>query len=274
LTNLLDSEQIRQPISARPLAHLDVLEVFSEIESTNSYLLEQPAPSAGRFRVAFAEHQTAGRGRLDRTWHSPRASGICMSMSYGFSRIPDSLSCVTLAIGIGVVAALERNGARGIGLKWPNDLIVGDGKLGGILTEAKPGRSEQLTVVVGVGINIDLQSVEDGVQISNGLGHVSDLASCTDNLPSRNAISAALVESLFDTLAEFDADGFARFARPWEKLDWLRGQQVEIERPGGVMSGTCNGIDADGALLLETAAGHKRVVSGSVRLCKKPEVNC
>jgi BirA family transcriptional regulator, biotin operon repressor / biotin---[acetyl-CoA-carboxylase] ligase len=264
--NLLDVERIRQPIPGQPLAKLDHLEVFAEIESTNNYLLDQPAPPAGRFRVALAEHQTAGRGRRDRPWHSPRSSGLCMSMSYTFNRTPDSLPCVTLAIGIGVAQALEYLGVRGIGLKWPNDLVVRDGKLGGILTEVRPTRGKGTTVVSGIGINVDLQGLPGAAQITSQLGHVSDLATCVRNLPTRSAISAVLIEGLFNTLAEFDADGFGRFADTWEKFDWLRGQQVSIERPDRVTTGTCQGIDADGALIMKTANGQERILSGSVHL--------
>ncbi len=76
MTGRLDAELIRQPFSELTRERLDSLEVFAEIESTNSYLLEQAAPMPGRFRVALAEHQTAGRGRMDRLWHSPKSTSV------------------------------------------------------------------------------------------------------------------------------------------------------------------------------------------------------
>ena len=261
---MLDVEQIRRPIGDAPRAQLDALEVFDEIESTNTYLLNQPPPPPGRFRVALARHQTAGRGRLDRQWHSPSSSGLCLSMSYTFRHAPTSLPCVTLAIGIGIAQALERLGARGVGLKWPNDLVVRDGKLGGILTETRSSGGGVLTVVIGIGINIDLSNVGQAESIRSRIGYASDLASCVRELPSRSHISAALIEALFNSLATFEDDGFADFHAQWDRFDWLHGQRVRVEQDGGIVAGLCQGIDGDGALLLRTDGGRIRILSGSI----------
>ena len=260
----LDAERIQAPISGLPRERLELLEVFAEIESTNSYLLAQTAPPAGHFRIALAEHQTAGRGRMDRSWYSPQSSGLCLSMAYTFASVPRLLSCVTLAIGVGVVRALENIGAQGIGLKWPNDLIARDGKLGGILTELRSTGGNKTTIVTGIGINYDLRGNPDAAKITTRLGHVSDLTACMRELPSRIIASAALIEGLFNTLAEFEADGFGRFAEAWEKYDWLRGQRVIVEQADKQVAGVCQGIDLEGALVLQTETGRQRVMSGSV----------
>jgi BirA family biotin operon repressor/biotin-[acetyl-CoA-carboxylase] ligase len=162
---MLNPDNIRLPISGAPGACLEILEVFSEIESTNSYLLDQPAPPPGRFRVAVADYQTAGRGRMDRTWHSPPSSGLCLSMAYTFRQVPAKLPGLTLALGIGAVEALRRLGISGIGLKWPNDIIAHDGKLGGILTEVRNSASDSVTVVAGIGLNVDLPTT---MQVPDG----------------------------------------------------------------------------------------------------------
>jgi len=262
----LNVEQIRQPISDAPGSRLDYLEVFPEIESTNSYLLEKPAPRPGRFRVAIADHQTAGRGRMDRQWYSPPLSGVCMSLSHTFEDAPENLPAATLAIGVGVAEALGELGIRGVGLKWPNDLIVRNGKLGGILTEVHSGQGPEMTVVVGIGINVDLGQTAGIGGIKTRVGYASDLATCTDQLPSRSALSAALIETLFNTLAEFEADGFERFFNAWERFDWLRGQRISVELPDRRPRGVCQGIDSDGALILRTESGTERIRSGSIHL--------
>lgn len=270
MIGLLDAEGIRAPISGILLDHLDLLEVFAEIESTNSYLLDEPAPPPGRIRVALAERQTAGRGRMDRKWHSPGASGLCLSMAYTFHSTPKFLPCLALAIGVGVVRSLENLGARGIGLKWPNDLIFRDGKLGGILTEVRPACGNEATIVTGVGINHDLRGNPEAARITSRLGHVSDLASCMDELPSRSAVSSALIEGLFNTVAEFEAEGFSNFAEAWEKYDWLRGQRISVDLVDSRVTGVCQGIEADGALILQTENGRQRVTSGSVSFNGQP----
>jgi len=268
---MLDAEDIRQPISPGSGEALDALEVFSEIESTNSYLLAQPAPPRGRFRVALAEHQTAGRGRLGRQWQSPPSSGLCMSMSYTFAGTPAQFSAVTLAIGTGVATALEAMGVRGVGLKWPNDIVIRDGKLGGILTELRTAKGGDRCIVIGVGINVDLRGARGIPSIKPGIGHISDLASCMLAVPARSLLSAALIEQLFSTLSQFEAEGFAAFHAAWERFDWLRGQVIGVESGEDLFTGVSEGIDSDGALLLRTDCGRQRILSGSVRWIGRQE---
>lgn len=260
--DLLDEDKIREAITDSHSACLDSMEVFSEIDSTSNYLLEQLCPSPGRFRVALAEHQTAGRGRFERTWHSAPSSGICLSMSYTFATRPRDLSSVTLAIGASLADALEGLGVRGIALKWPNDIIVAEGKVGGILTEVQSANPAGVTVVVGIGLNVDLRHADSLPDIDRA----ADIASCCDQLPSRSAISAILITSLLNAITKFEAGGFAPFFDTWQRFDWLRGQQISVELPGELVPGVAQGIDIDGTLILETEAGKRRIVSGSVRL--------
>ena len=264
--SLLCADSIREPISGESRAHLDILEVFSEIESTNSYLLDQPCPPPGRYRVVLAEYQTAGRGRMGRSWCSPPSSGLCMSMAFTFKSMPENFPSLSLAIGIGIAQALERFGSCAIGLKWPNDIVARDGKLGGILSEVLPANAEGVTVVIGIGLNIDLENSGAESEITSRFGRVVDLASCCDELPSRSVISAALIECLFDTMVRFEADGFSPFFETWQKYDWLRGQQVTVETVDGLVAGVAEGVDTDGALLLNAKGERRRFTSGSVTL--------
>ena len=253
--HVLDAKSIRESITSVAAARLDILEVFSEIESTNSYLLEQPSPAPGRFRVVLADHQTAGRGRQDRTWQSPPSSGLCLSMAYTFGNVPDKLPSLTLALGIG-----------GISLKWPNDIIACDGKLGGILTEVQNGASNRVTVVAGVGLNVDLP---DSMQLLDGpswTNKIVDLKECTGNPPSREKLSVAVIERLFDCMVRFESDGFAPFQDSWEKYDWLKGKQVIVDTPDGRYCGIADGVDYDGALGIRTDENRRRIISGTISL--------
>jgi BirA family biotin operon repressor/biotin-[acetyl-CoA-carboxylase] ligase len=104
--SLLTTDSIAALTSEESRARLEILEVFPEIESTNSYLLEQPCPPPGRYRVAIADYQTAGRGRMNRSWHSPPSSGLCMSMAFTFTNMPENFPSLSLAIGIGVAQTM------------------------------------------------------------------------------------------------------------------------------------------------------------------------
>jgi BirA family biotin operon repressor/biotin-[acetyl-CoA-carboxylase] ligase len=263
--NSLDIVKVRDSLPDLLLTRLDALEVFPQIDSTNKYLLAQPAPPPGRLRVALAEHQTAGRGRFDRSWYSTPGSGICLSISYSFSSRPHDFSSLTLAIGAGIAEALHDIDISGIGLKWPNDIVIGDGKVGGILTEVQPTRTAGVAVVVGIGLNVDFPPGEELTGIPNHIGRITDLSSCHEQLPERSMIAVTLIECVYETMQRFAIDGFAPFIDIWQQYDWLRGQHIRIKMSEELVPGVARGIDVYGRLILETETGRRRIVSGSVR---------
>ena len=245
---------------------LDVLEAFAELESTNTWLLQQESPPPGRFRAVIAEHQTAGRGRNEKIWHSTPSSSLCLSLAYTFAKAPRNLPSLTLATGVGIAAALLTLGAHGIALKWPNDLVANDGKLGGILTEIHSGGGAGQTVVVGVGLNIDLSNAMRYTPPASWTVKITDLAHCMATLPDRSALAAAIIASLIDSVGRFEREGFGAFHSTWQNSDWLKGKTVRVQQSHGLITGIADGIDDDGALLVRTDARTERVVSGSVEL--------
>jgi BirA family biotin operon repressor/biotin-[acetyl-CoA-carboxylase] ligase len=261
-----DADYIRASIKGSLSAHLDCVEVLQEIDSTNDYLLKMRSPSAGQARVAIAESQSAGRGRRGRSWQSPRDAGIYLSFAYTFAEVPANLSSLTLAVGISVVRSFEHLVTGGLALKWPNDIVADGGKVGGILTETVASRTGTATVVIGVGMNVDLSLADSTAGDSNLLKGATDLKSCTKELPNKGTICVALIESLFDCVARYEAKGFVPFLQQWRRLDWLLGRQVEVN--GGEMTGRANGIDDDGALIVNAGGENQRVISGSVRVIK------
>lgn len=264
-----EAGDVLRRLSSEVRARLERLDAFEEVGSTNTWLLEQAAPPPGCFRVATAEHQTAGRGRQGKAWLSPPASGLCLSAAYTFTDATRNLTGLTLAVGVGIAGALRRIGA-GVAVKWPNDLVLHDRKLGGILTETKSGAGSA-TAVVGVGVNVELPgSVRQGVAAGWKSG-AADLAEGVDRLPSRPELTALVIEGLIETMMRFDREGFAPFRAAWPAFDWLRGRAVAAEeRSGQGLSGEACGVDEDGALLLKTSDGVRRVISGSVALAGHP----
>ncbi|HET6628924.1 MAG TPA: biotin--[acetyl-CoA-carboxylase] ligase, partial [Woeseiaceae bacterium] len=207
---------------------LDTLEVFAELGSTNSWLLKEAAPAAGRFRVVLAENQTEGRGRLGRRWIAPPLSGLCMSVSYTFAETPRQLPSLTLAVGAGVAIALRTIGVDDIALKWPNDLVARDGKLGGILTEVRPEIGHGRTMVIGLGLNVDLPEAMRQAPAERWASRIVDLKECVDSLPSRPALAAGILQCVMAAVTRFERDGFAAFHAAWQDCDWLRGKTVRI----------------------------------------------
>jgi BirA family biotin operon repressor/biotin-[acetyl-CoA-carboxylase] ligase len=238
-------------------------EVFPEINSTNSYLMGRTGPDPGLLDVVLTDNQTNGRGRHGRTWQSPPGSGLCLSLAYTFASQPANLPALTLAIGLGAIQALESLGAIGAQLKWPNDLVANDGKLGGILTETQPHNSGAITVVTGVGINVELG---EGVDFdSEWSRQVADLSAIVDSIPSRDQLAARIVDTLCETFINFEAHGFSRYAQGWSGHDWLYGREVTIDTAQHEVSGVGAGIAEDGALLIDTGSGSiTRITAGSV----------
>ena len=270
----LDAGAIRGALSEDVAARLFSFELFPEIESTNSYLMQQEAPPPGQVSVALTDNQTRGRGRHGRTWQSPPGAGVCVSVGFTFATQPANLPALTLAIGLGAIAALEGVGVAGVQLKWPNDLVAGDGKLGGILTETRSHTSGAISIVSGLGINVDLgQKPCPDVETDWAYG-VADLAGIVETLPSRNTLATSLIDGLCTTFVDYEASGFEYFFGRWSNRDWLFGRELTIETPQHRITGTGAGIARDGALLVDTGAeGVTRITSGSVVMAGSRKVN-
>jgi BirA family biotin operon repressor/biotin-[acetyl-CoA-carboxylase] ligase len=165
---------------------------------------------------------------------------------------------------VGIVRSLAALGISGVRLKWPNDIVLNDGKLGGILTEVHPSAQPGLTVVAGVGLNIVFSEPLEYADGDEPALPATDLAAALETLPDRARLAGSIVEHLFDTLVRFEARGLDEFASAWQSLDWLAGRAVTVDMPTARVQGTAAGIDADGALIVDRAEGPVRVLSGSI----------
>jgi BirA family biotin operon repressor/biotin-[acetyl-CoA-carboxylase] ligase len=235
------------------------LEVTDEIGSTNAVLAAAAADDAPEGTVLVAEHQAAGRGRLDRVWTSPPRAGLTVS----FLLRPDVpaarrgwlplLTGVALAEAVGEVAGVRSS------LKWPNDLLAGDGrKLGGILAE-----SSGTAVVVGVGLNVNTATDElpdTGTSLARVLGTTVDRGPVLLGfLWAVERRYRRWTEALGDPVSS----GLAQ-----DYLDWSStvGTEVAVSLPdGSVLEGTAQAIDWDGRLVVATPTGPVELASGDVR---------
>lgn len=260
-----DADRIRGLIAADVVERVERVDVFAEIDSTNTYLKAQQPPAAGYLIAAVADHQTAGRGCRDREWLSAPGSSLCLSVSYSFRRMPADVAPLTLALGTGVVRCLTELGQPEVRLKWPNDLLIGDAKLGGILTETRSRDRSDLSVVAGVGINVDVSESIAADDQSGWSHNAVGLSATMRELPSRDRLAALVINALFNTLNRYDDDGFDYFKKYFEVLDWLTGKSVVVDTPTGDVNGVAAGIDDSGALCIDTDSGQAKVVSGSIR---------
>jgi BirA family biotin operon repressor/biotin-[acetyl-CoA-carboxylase] ligase len=255
---------LRSALGPETLSGLELLQVFAEIDSTNRYLLDQPAPSAGCFHVVLADYQTAGRGRMGKVWRAPRSTSICLSIGYAFRSPPRNLPGLSLAVGVAIVDVLRELRVPKVALKWPNDILVGEAKLGGILIEARGAASANLLTVTGLGLNVDLAGANEKDLAPDRNGPITDLKRCVGDLPERAAVAVLLIDAVCNALCRFDAQGFSAFLDGWNDCDWLRGRHTTVETASGRITGVADGVDEDGSLLVMTSEGRQRVRSGSI----------
>lgn len=264
---LLDEKTIRRGLDARASAALDRLELHDRIESTSDRLRALPPPAAGRFDAVLAEYQTGGRGRRGRPWWSPFGSGLCLSVNRWFENGPGGLSALSLAIGVGVCRVLRDKVSARIALKWPNDIVAGDGKLGGLLVDVQGEADGPISVVVGLGLNFDVSAaMAERVAAAGGLPAVG-LRGLADGCDlSRNRLAACLINAMHAVLSEFERRGFAAFVDEWRRYDWLADRPVTAQIGRRSFSGTARGIADDGALLIDSGGELQRLMSGEVSL--------
>mgnify|MGYP002144418618 CR=1 FL=1 len=201
----------------------------------------------------------SGRGRRGRAWQSWPGAGLTFSVLWRFepgAPVPAGLSLVA---GLAVARSLEELGVEGVQLKWPNDVLVGTGKLAGILAEvAAPGGGAPV-IVVGIGLNVSLAADElpDPVAVS--------LLSLGVAQPNRGQLAAALLNRLHVRIAEWRAGGNVELLAVYRKHSSTLGQSVRAELPGGQeVVGQATDIDGNGALLIDSAGGVVAVSAGDV----------
>jgi BirA family transcriptional regulator, biotin operon repressor / biotin---[acetyl-CoA-carboxylase] ligase len=234
-----------------PLLPGFTVEVLRQLDSTNSELMRRARAGRTEPVLLVAEQQTAGRGRMGRGWQS--AAGASLTFSLGLPLAPADWSGLSLAVGTSVAESLD----PAVRLKWPNDLWLHDRKLGGILIETAShgeGASGVRHAVIGIGMNI---TPRDGTGLATPPAAVRELLPGVDAGGVLERLALPLVR---DVLA-FARTGFGPFRERFQARDALRGRAVVLSDG---TSGTAQGVDGGGALLVHTAAGLQAVSSSEV----------
>jgi BirA family biotin operon repressor/biotin-[acetyl-CoA-carboxylase] ligase len=233
--------------------------------STNDLAGARAREGAGEGLVIATEAQTAGRGRLGRTWHSPAGENLYLSMLLRPARPAAEIPPVTLLAGAAVARALVALGLRPR-LKWPNDAqLVGDGgarKVAGILTEMASEGGRVGHVVVGLGLNVNAAAFPDELA-----ARATSLRLAAGRAFDRAAVLAAVLGAFEPLYDEFQRRGPAAAIAAWQEHAAL-GERCRVAQPGGAgdpLEGVALGVDADGALRLRDDSGHiHRVLSGEI----------
>lgn len=252
---LLDAESIAQASAGISWPVL----IHDEIDSTNAEALRLIAAGQAAPFLVLAERQTAGRGRRGRSWVSPFAENLYFSLVLRIEGGMRQLEGLSLVVGLAVRQALLSIGVASAGLKWPNDVLVDDRKIAGILLELVGDPADVCHVVLGIGINVNMREAEVDqawTSVSLETGQMSD----------RNTLAALLCDNLERYLARHREKGFSSMREEWEVAHLWQGRAVSLVAGVNSIDGVVVGIDGQGALRLQVAGVEKSFSGGELSL--------
>jgi len=263
----LDPEELNKAL-AGTIFH-GRLHHFSTIDSTNTYALEEARQNPkgggaphGSFYVA--DEQTAGRGRSDHSWESKAGEGLYLSVLLRPEIAVADLIWLPLLAGLAAHRAIHEVTALAVDLRWPNDLLIGSRKTGGILVEAQTESGRATAAVIGIGINLHQQRFPPGLATEP-----TSLDLETGRFTSRQQLLIALLQSLHQEVAAWLAPASQSAlasipARIAAISTWVQGRRVDVHGPQPC-TGITDGLDARGFLRVRTASGLVTVTTGGIR---------
>jgi BirA family biotin operon repressor/biotin-[acetyl-CoA-carboxylase] ligase len=258
---------------ATPLRFLDATEIAAQtsgtcwpvyvhdsIDSTNAEALRLIEAGAQAPLLVTAERQTAGRGRRGRKWVSPFAQNLYYSLVLRIDGGMRQIEGLSLVVGLAVMHALREAGVSTAGLKWPNDLLVGERKIAGILLELVGDPADVCHVVLGIGINVNMQSNDEVDQ------QWTSVQLQTGRLINRNELAASLNNHLSVLLARHREGGFGALQGEWEQHHLWQGKPVSLVAGTTRIDGVVLGVDKQGALRLKVGHEEKSFSGGELSL--------
>jgi BirA family biotin operon repressor/biotin-[acetyl-CoA-carboxylase] ligase len=246
---LLDSRTLSAMAPGWPVT------VLHSVDSTNAEALRAVGQGSLAPFLVLAERQVSGRGRRGRKWVSPFAENLYYSLVLRIDGGMRQLEGLSLVVGLAVLQALRNFGVPGAGLKWPNDVLVGNKKIAGILLELVGDPADVCHVVLGIGVNVNMQEADDvdqqwtSIRLESGRN--------TD----RNALVAELGKQLNDYIQRHQMIGFSALQAEWEANHLWQDRSVSLIAGSSQIDGVVLGIDSQGALRLKVD-GVEKVFSG------------
>lgn len=242
---------------------IKTVEWFAEIDSTNSYSVRTVEQVRALPALVGADSQNSGRGRGGNQWWGSQGSltfsVIMAPADYGIRQ--QQWPLLSLLVGLSIAEALASfAGHANVQLKWPNDVYLEGRKICGILIETAPTRSE--IVIVGVGVNVSNSFEQAPAEVRS---RATSLAEQTRVETTAEQVLVATLQQLQRVVERFETEA-AELLNCYRERCFLTGKQLAIDSPQSVVTGTCLGIDDDGALRLMTADGMQRVLAGSVTI--------
>jgi BirA family transcriptional regulator, biotin operon repressor / biotin---[acetyl-CoA-carboxylase] ligase len=258
--HLLDEKIINRQLNTKSVS----LHIQESVDSTNSYL--KTITPTKKIGVCLAEEQTIGRGRLKNDWYSPFGDNIYCSIRFPLEKDLSELSGLSLCIGCivaDVLGPLVPDGA--IELKWPNDVYLDGKKLAGILIEIQAEAHGLCSVIIGVGINVNM-SLKNTPKKRITQPWLS-LQEATGDYHDRNIIAAHLIDALIDGVALFSSQGFLAYMERWDQRDYLKGKKISLRLGAKDVKGLADGVNEQGQLIIKKANGERTACASGEAFC-------
>jgi BirA family biotin operon repressor/biotin-[acetyl-CoA-carboxylase] ligase len=242
---LLDQEKLSEAFFGSPIT----IHVVQSIPSTNDYFKQlPPVTDQSEITICIAEQQTAGRGRLARSWYSPYGQHLYMSCRVLLDKDISELGGLSLVAGLSISQMLAHFGiTHEVGVKWPNDVLWQGKKLAGILVDVRAEAHGRCEVVIGMGINVN-DTTDASAHVSQPVVSMADIAG---HWYDRTVVAIKLIEQLVQDLQQFLQQGYVAFLPRWQAVDYLAGKEATLIQGNQMTMGTVLGVTEQGLLMLQ-----------------------
>ncbi|PMB54879.1 Biotin-protein ligase [Coxiella-like endosymbiont] len=260
---LLDKQKIISTLGKTSI----LLDSLEQVDSTNNFLKTVSHPN--KLGICIAEMQTKGKGRFYRPWYSPFGQNIYLSLRYSFNKDISELAGLSLVCGLAVCRTIETIShlSLPIFIKWPNDIICDNKKLAGILIEIQVETNRFCSVIIGIGLNVNMQNDANHKINQNW----TSLINLTKTYYDRNKLCTALINDLLHYIKTFEKQGLSFFQNPWQKKDYLFNKFLRLQSSQKEFQGIGAGINEQGKLILKLTDGFKKAFSsGNTTLINIP----
>lgn len=240
------------------------LEIIKSTVSTQEDARQRAELGAPEGTVIIAEEQTGGKGRMGRKWFSPYGKGIWMSVVLRPQQPLEYTSQLTLLTGVAVCRAIRKTTNLQVGIKWPNDILLNQHKISGILLESTVEDKVVRYCIAGIGISANVDAEDYPEELRD---IATSLKIAIGSSVDRTLLITAVLDEFEKLYQLYNQEGFLPIASLWEALSVTINQEVTINTPQGVREGIAVGLDPSGALLVDIGMGHiVPIISGDVKL--------
>jgi BirA family biotin operon repressor/biotin-[acetyl-CoA-carboxylase] ligase len=263
--DLLTASEVRPSLRTKWMGRS--IHHFHSMDSTNSMAYQLALQGAEEGEIVVAESQKKGRGRLGRKWYSPPLTNLYLSVILRPEIPPQQASLITLMAAVATAGAIHKFSGLHPMIKWPNDILLKNRKVAGLLNEIHSETDRIHFVILGVGVNLNMDEKTFSKEIRN---LATSLKRELGQSVSRKAFLQTLLEELEIWYETFLREGASPILKAWREKAQIQGRPVKVTSFGEVLSGTAIDVDSDGALVLETKEGErKRVVAGDVEYARR-----